>query len=193
MVAEAYTIRYRYTIKISKKSKKPYLDTKKLTLYKKCYDEIVLENASKKVKWSTSNKKIVRLKKKGNRVEVHWKKKGKCTVRARYKGKTYKCKITCKGVCPNAVALDYNSHYTCVGTSDPILIRCYTDNTILYSDEEDPSIVSCEWGEWEWDDDLYEWKIELYLKALKPGKTRVLITNSHNKRERDYITVEVVT
>lgn len=195
MEAEALTIRYRFSVRVSQIAKRPYLDTKKLTLYKKCYDVLVLENASKNVSWSTSNKKVVRLKKKGNKVEVYWKKKGKCTVRARYRGKTYSCKITCKGINPNAVEVDYADrtvYMAGAGDFNDATIYVYTDNTSVDYYIQDPSIVDCEWGEWEWDEDEYAWKIDLSTKALKPGRTTVIITNSHNKKERDYITIDTL-
>lgn len=53
----------------------------------------------KKVKWSTSNKKIVTIKTSGKnkkKCTLTAKKSGNTTVSAKYRGKTYKCKVTVK-------------------------------------------------------------------------------------------------
>ncbi len=185
------------------------LDKKKITLYKKCSITLKLKDASKNVRWSTTNNKIVRLKKKGNRVVIYWKKKGKCKVRAHYNGRTYTCAVTCKGIKKNAVYvpswnmnvnlksditgkwqhttlyLDYNS--------TTIDIYYYLKNTRLYYTVEDPQIASVEvWKRGAYDDDAWKdprYYDEIIIKALKPGKTRILITNSHNRKEIDYVTV----
>lgn len=63
----------------------PYLSGSKGT-YK-----LAMLNTSKKVTWSSSNKKIATVSKKG---KVKAKKKGKCTITAKVNGKKYKCKVT---------------------------------------------------------------------------------------------------
>lgn len=50
-------------------------------------------NAAGKVKWSSSNKKVATVSKSG---VVKGKRKGKATIYAKVKGKTYKCKIRVK-------------------------------------------------------------------------------------------------
>lgn len=53
----------------------------------------------KKVKWSTSSKKIVTIKTSGKnkkKCTLTAKKSGNATIRAKYRGKTYKCKVTVK-------------------------------------------------------------------------------------------------
>ena len=56
-----------------------------------------------RVKWKTSKKSVVAVtKKKGNTVTLKAKKKGTAIITAKYKKKTYKCKITVKGKKPTA-------------------------------------------------------------------------------------------
>ena len=58
-----------------------------------------LKNVSKNanIKWKTSKKAVVSIiKKKKNTVVLKGRKKGKATITAKYKGKTYQCKVTVK-------------------------------------------------------------------------------------------------
>lgn len=189
--AEALTIRYRVVIRVKnkKKKKKVSISDSKITLYKKQSTWVELYNAKgSKVKWSVSKKGLVKLKKDGNAVKVTCKKKGTCYLRARYKGKTYKCKIVCKGRYKDAVKLykfDRNVKFTNISLN-PLSVTIMYDwpGSVSY-EVEDPSIISCKWGEWE-----YEY-CDLYITALRPGKTRIKITNSYNKKEVDYINVTV--
>ncbi|MCR5654001.1 MAG: Ig-like domain-containing protein [Ruminococcus sp.] len=65
-----------------------------------------LKNAkSSKVKWTSSNKKVAAVTKKG---VVKAKKKGKATITAKYRGKKYKCKITVKKKSGMTIAKAFN-------------------------------------------------------------------------------------
>lgn len=75
------------------KSQKRELNKTKLTLNKGKSFTLKLSNAkASKIKWSTSNKKIATVK----NGKVKALKKGKATITAKYKGKSYKCKVTVK-------------------------------------------------------------------------------------------------
>lgn len=50
----------------------------------------------KKAKWSTSNKKVVSIKASKQKCTITAKKAGKATVKVKYNGKTYKCKVVVK-------------------------------------------------------------------------------------------------
>lgn len=82
------------------KAKKPKLSQKKVTLETGGKVTLTLKNAkASKVKWSSTNKKVATVKK--GKVTAKWKntKKSKtCYIKAKYKGKTYKCKVTVKKV-----------------------------------------------------------------------------------------------
>lgn len=82
------------TASAKKKAKKIRLNKKKKTMRAGQTFKLKLKNAKvKKVKWSSSKKKVATVSKKGR---VKALKKGKVTITARYKGKKYKCKITVK-------------------------------------------------------------------------------------------------
>lgn len=86
--------------------KKPKLSATKLTLTVGKKKTIKIKNYSKlskkkikKVKWSASNKKVVSLKVSGKyrqKCRITAKKAGKVTVKVKYNGRTYKCKVTVK-------------------------------------------------------------------------------------------------
>lgn len=66
------------------------INKKKLTLNVKENYTLKISGTSKKVKWSSSNKKVATISSKG---KVTAKKKGKVTITAKVSGKKYKCKI----------------------------------------------------------------------------------------------------
>ena len=69
------------------------LSKTKTTIYVGKTVTLKLKNNKKKVKWTTSNKKIATVSKKG---KVKGKKAGKVTITAKVRKKKYKCKITVK-------------------------------------------------------------------------------------------------
>ncbi len=94
--------------KKAKKAKTPKISKKKLTVTAGKTAKLTVKNASKTVKWSTSNKKVVKVTKKSG------KKKSKATLKAVAKGsakvtaKVGKKKLTCK-VTVKAVPTDISS------------------------------------------------------------------------------------
>lgn len=73
----------------NKTTKKAKLSSKSVKLLKGQKVTLKLNGASGSVKWKSGNKKIATVKK----GKVTAKKKGKTTITATYKGKTYKCKV----------------------------------------------------------------------------------------------------
>lgn len=74
-------------------AKKVKLNKTKATIYVGKTVTLKLKNNKKKVKWTTSNKKIATVNKKG---KVKGKKAGKVTITAKVGKKKYKCKVTVK-------------------------------------------------------------------------------------------------
>lgn len=74
-------------------AKKVKLNKTKVTVYVGKSVQLKVNNNRKKVKWSTSNKKVAIVSKKG---KVKGKKVGKATITAKIGKKKYKCKITVK-------------------------------------------------------------------------------------------------
>ena len=75
------------------KKKKVKLNKTKLSLYVGKTYTLKLKNNKKKIKWSTSNKKVATVSSKG---KVKGKKKGSATITAKVGKKKYKCKVTVK-------------------------------------------------------------------------------------------------
>lgn len=74
-------------------AQKVKLNKKKVTIYVGKTTTLKLKNNKKKIKWSTSNKKVATVSKKG---KVKGKKAGKATITAKVGKKKYKCKVTVK-------------------------------------------------------------------------------------------------
>ena len=85
---------YGVKVNVQKAKKIIKLSKTKATLKVGKKTTLKLKNATaSKVKWSSSNKKVATVSKKG---VVKAKKAGKAIIRAKYKGKTYKCTVTVK-------------------------------------------------------------------------------------------------
>lgn len=67
------------------------LNKKKLSLYVKTSEKLKLKKAGKHVKWVSSDKKKIKVNKKGKVTAL---KPGKAVIKAVYKGKKYKCHVT---------------------------------------------------------------------------------------------------
>lgn len=78
-------------------AKKVKLNKTKATIYVGKTVTLKLNNNKKKVKWTTSNKKVATVSKKG---KVKGKKAGKATITAKVGKKKYKCKVTVKVATP---------------------------------------------------------------------------------------------
>lgn len=71
------------------------INKKKASVYVGETVQLKVTGTSKKPKWSSSNKKVATVNKKGR---VRGKKVGKATIKAKIGGKQYKCKITVKNI-----------------------------------------------------------------------------------------------
>lgn len=74
-------------------TKKPKLSKSKLTLTVGGTARLKVKNTRKKVKWSTSNKKVAKVSKNGT---VYAKKAGKATITAKVAGRKLKCRVVVK-------------------------------------------------------------------------------------------------
>ena len=75
----------------------PKLSKKSVTCYLNELKTITLKDARSDVKWSITNKKVAKIHKEKNKVEISPKKIGTCYVKAKSGGITYKCKVKVKG------------------------------------------------------------------------------------------------
>ena len=83
-----------------KNVKKVSISSKKITLNKKKSKTLKMKNVKSKVKWSTTNKKMVSIKPSGKykaKCKITAKSAGTAYVKAKVGKKTYKCKVVVKG------------------------------------------------------------------------------------------------
>lgn len=145
------------------------LNTKKVSIYVGGTYKLYVNNTKKKVKWSTSNKKVATVSAKGN---IKGKKAGKATITAKVGSKKYKCQVTVKNVISaNTKTVNINP-----GESKKVTITYSVNGTVTY-DIKDEDIVSCSWGEFKKD------KIKLTIEAEEIGSTTVTVTNTYNNQK----------
>ena len=90
-------------------AKKVKLSVKKKTIDQDQSFTILVKNAKGKIKWSTSNDKIVSIKKINNKkYKVTGVSAGKAVVAVKVKNKTYKCNVTVRGLTTIKKTLDIN-------------------------------------------------------------------------------------
>lgn len=95
--------------------KTPVLSAKKKTVYYKGSTTLKVKNYTKKVKWSTSNKKVAKVNSKGKVTAVGL---GTCTITAKVGSKKLKCKVTVKDRnVSSSVSFKVNSGYFVKGES----------------------------------------------------------------------------
>lgn len=95
--------------------KTPVLSAKKKTVYYKGSTTLKVKNYTKKVKWSTSNKKVAKVNSKGKVTAVGL---GTCTITAKVGSKKLKCKVTVKECnVSSSVSFKVNSGYFVKGES----------------------------------------------------------------------------
>ena len=87
----ATTVEAKATTKLSNSSVTLNVGKKK-TIKLKNYNKKKI----KKAKWSTTNKKVASIKATKEKCTITAKKAGKATIKVKYNGKTYKCKVTVK-------------------------------------------------------------------------------------------------
>lgn len=111
---------------------KPKLSKTSVSVYKGKTYTLKLKNAKsgKKVKWSTSNKKVVSVKQSGNKAVVKGVKAGKATVTAKYGSKKYKCTVTVKS---KPVALSKTSVSLKKGTKYTLKLKNATASKVKWS------------------------------------------------------------
>ena len=84
------------------KKKALKINKKKITIQAGKTAQLSVSNAKKTVKWSTSNKKVVKItQKNGSKITIKGLKKGKATITAKSGGKKVTCKVTVKKAKPN--------------------------------------------------------------------------------------------
>ena len=177
----------KYTCKVTVKNaslsakKKTLAEGKSFTLKLKDADG---KNVSyKKIKWSTSDKKIATVSKKGVVKAVG---NGKATITAKYLGKTYKCTVTAKGY----IVLSKSSMDIYYGDTDKRTVKVtFNDNcTIYYKIMQGDNLVRVEWSR-KWKDNT----TSLYITPRyddQTGTAKIKIYSENQPKNYKTITVK---
>lgn len=101
VIAVALCVIITDTTSFAKTKAKPTLSDTSLTMWTNQDADLSLENASSKVTWISSNRKIVKIDKTFGKYNKNvslkaGNKSGTCTIKAKMKNKTYRCKVTVK-------------------------------------------------------------------------------------------------
>lgn len=123
--------KYKCTVKV----KKWKINASTMVLCKGNTQELKVLGATKKVSWSSSNKKVATVSSTGT---VTAKKSGKTTITAKVNRKKYKCTVEVKNWALNAqqISLCPDSTYTLkvTGTTQPVTWSASDQSTVLLSD-----------------------------------------------------------
>lgn len=149
-----------------------------------------------KVKWESSNPSVIKIstvfpwrelgydseqedtKNEKYNKNIRWlvyKKTGTATITATYKGKKYSKEITVKKNCVFADKKDIK-----LKKKTAITLTVKARAALTYT-IENTNVVSCKWGEWEYDKKYST--LKLFLTPENEGKTTIVITNTINNQK----------
>lgn len=160
-----YTIRCNISINKSSKEK---LSKTNITCYLDDIDgkTVKLKNASDKIVWTISNKKVASIYREDNGVTIYPKRPGTCYLKAKCGGRSFKCKVKIKGrkyVYAGGYIKSYNTRTNTFlmkfkNCSDKVIRIKSSDATALDSDYT-----------------AYDRKVKLpRMISIKPGRTKWL-------------------
>lgn len=152
------------------KAAAPKLNKKKVTIYVGHTEKLQVNNASGKVKWTSSKKKIAAVSSSGL---VKGKKAGKATITATVGSK----KLTCKVIVKNNVSVSKDTLKLSSGESKKIKVKIKKNVNNIWFKIKDTNVVSCQWGKWK------GMSIPLTITAKKSGSTYVTLTNTYSKEK----------
>lgn len=148
-------------------TKKVALSKKKVNLYENNKKVVLLKNVKTgKVKWTSSNKKVVKITAKKGQCTLNAKKAGKAVVKAKYNGKTYKCNVVVK---EKPLVLSSTNRTLYVGDTFDIVIKNAKEGVTYKTDNS--SVASVQ-------------KISkgcFRVKALNAGKTNITFSYKGKK------------
>lgn len=152
------------------KAAAPKLNKKKITIYVGHTGKLKVNNARKKVKWTSSKKQIAAVSSKG---VVKGKKAGSAVITAAAGNKKWTCKVTVR----NNVSVSKGAIKILPGKSKKVNIKIRKDVNNIQFKIKDPKVVSCKWGKWK------GMSIPLTITAKQSGSTYVTITNTYSKEK----------
>lgn len=152
------------------KAAAPKLNKKKITIYVGHTGKLKVNNARKKVKWTSSKKQIAAVSSKG---VVKGKKAGSAVITAAAGNKKWTCKVTVR----NNVSVSKGAIKILPGKSKKVNIKIQKDVNNIRFKIKDPKVVSCKWGKWK------GMSIPLTITAKQSGSTYITLTNTYSKEK----------
>lgn len=152
------------------KAAAPKLNKKKITIYVGHTGKLKVNNAGKKVKWTSSKKQIAAVSSKG---VVKGKKAGSAVITAAAGNKKWTCKVTVR----NNVSVSKGAIKILPGKSKKVNIKIQKDVNNIRFKIKDPKVVSCKWGKWK------GMSIPLTITAKQSGSTYITLTNTYSKEK----------
>lgn len=126
---------------VNVKAAAPKLNKKKITIYVGHTGKLKVNNARKKVKWTSSKKQIAAVSSKG---VVKGKKAGSAVITAAAGNKKWTCKVTVR----NNVSVSKGAIKILPGKSKKVNIKIQKNVNNIRFKIKDPKVVSCKWGKW---------------------------------------------
>ena len=148
----------------------PKLNKKKITIYVGHTGKLKVNNAGKKVKWTSSKKQIAAVSSKG---VVKGKKAGSAVITAAAGNKKWTCKVTVR----NNVSVSKGAIKILPGKSKKVNIKIQKNVNNIRFKIKDPKVVSCKWGKWK------GMSIPLTITAKQSGSTYITLTNTYRKKK----------
>ena len=155
---------------VNVKAAAPKLNKKKITIYVGHTGKLKVNNARKKVKWTSSKKQIAAVSSKG---VVKGKKAGSAVITAAAGNKKWTCKVTVR----NNVSVSKGAIKILPGKSKKVNIKIQKNVNNIRFKIKDPKVVSCKWGKWK------GMSIPLTITAKQSGSTYITLTNTYSKEK----------
>lgn len=155
---------------VNVKAAGPKLNKKKITIYVGHTGKLKVNNAGKKVKWTSSKKQIAAVSSKG---VVKGKKAGSAVITAAAGNKKWTCKVTVR----NNVSVSKGAIKILPGKSKKVNIKIQKNVNNIRFKIKDPKVVSCKWGKWK------GMSIPLTITAKQSGSTYITLTNTYSKEK----------
>lgn len=163
----------KYTCKVTVKEKPSLSKNETICVGKKI--TLKVEGTAKKVKWSSSDKKIVKVDKKGN---IRGLKKGTATITAKVGDKTLKCKVKVK----DAI---YKIDRTVKIKDAGFVVITHLSDTISCK-ISNPEIAALALTEAEPSDDSPGQESNIVIYAKKSGTAYITVTNNCNNKKMKF-------
>lgn len=173
-------IRNGITMKCTVTVKNPELKNKSITIRMYSTQALVLNGVkeTKKIKWTSSNSKVVKVSTTGIITPV---KPGSATITATYNKKKYTCKVVVKS---SSIKLNKTNLNFAVKGNQEVKVVYSKKGNIVY-EVANPSIINASWGT------ISGSTITLNITPLKEGKTTIKIYPSNDKSDYKVIQVTV--